>query len=103
MTPLRISITTLAAALGAALVIALLAAGSVALAVGTATDVRVPGLIHVTAGTGNDLASASFGNGVLLWFAGIAALLTAAGLARPWLVHRPTARRQTARWPRGGA
>ena len=93
MNPLRISITALAAVLGAALVIALLAAGSVVLAVGTARDVRVPGLIQVTAGAGDDLASASFGSGVLLWFAGIAALLTAAGLARPWLVRRQTARR----------
>ncbi|PZE80219.1 hypothetical protein [Curtobacterium sp. MCBD17_032] len=98
MTPVRIGITVLAAAFGAGLVIALIAAGSVALAVGTAADVHVPGLIDVTAGAGDDLASASFGSGVLLWFGGIAAGLTGAGLVRPWL-----ARRSTASWPRRDA
>lgn len=83
MTILRICTTVLASITCAALVLAVVAVVSVATAASTGTDVVVPGLVDVTAGHGADLASASLGGGVLVWFTALTIVFSGAGLL--WL------------------
>lgn len=82
MIALRVGMTVLASIIGAALVLAAVAAAGMAVAVGTSRDVRIPGLLEVTAGTGSDLASATVGSGVLVWFAAATVVLVGIGLLR---------------------
>jgi hypothetical protein len=82
MTALRIATTVLASIIGAGLVLVAVTAGSIATAMATGHDVHVPGLLDITAGSGRDLASASAGGGVLVWFVAITVTFVGIGLVR---------------------
>ena len=82
MTTLRIAMTVLASIIGAALVLAAVAAASLATAMATGHDVHVPGLLDIAVGSGRDLASASVGSGVFVWFAAVTVAFVGIGLVR---------------------
>ena len=88
MTALRIATTVLASIIGAGLVLVAVAAGSIATAMATGHDVHVPGLLDITAGSDRDLASASTGDGVLVWFVAITVAFVGIGLVRLRARHR---------------
>jgi hypothetical protein len=88
MTACRVALIVLASMLGAAIVLVVVAAASMAIAAGTGRNIRVPGLLEVTAGRGSDLASATVGSSVLVWYAALTVILV--GLE---LLHLRTRRR----------
>jgi hypothetical protein len=82
MTALRVALTVLASILGAAIVLAVVAAASIATAMTSGHDVHVPGLLDIAVGSGRDLASASTGGGLLVWFAVVTVAFVGIGLVR---------------------
>lgn len=80
MTALRTFAIALTSIILSAFALAATAVVSVMVAVASGEDVTVPGLVEVSAGSGSDLASASVGNGLLLWFVGVAVVVAVTGV-----------------------
>lgn len=90
MNIIRFAVVVIAAIVAAPLLLAVVGAVAVVVATSRGADVTVPGLLHVAAGSGAELASVTAeGAGVFVWFAGVVTVLVLAEVARFRLRRRP--------------
>lgn len=95
MTPIKLLVAAVSAMVSAPILLFLVAAAALVVTTARGVDVTLPGLVHVVAGAGDDIASARLdGSGVLVWWLATSAVVFAVTVSGDRLVTaRRTARR----------